>query len=76
MGTNHKIPVEFAKSIRRKVNVLVEQPAWRDFIPEENFKICSRPSHGAIRTDVMATVAITGVVLIIIVVLVKLLLNG
>ena len=47
-----------------------------DFIQAENFKIYSRPSEGAVRTDVMATVAITGVILLIIVVLVKLLADG
>ena len=76
MGTNHKIPVEFAKSIRRKIKVCVEQPAWMDFIQAENFKIYSRPSEGAVRADVMATVAITAVILLIIVVLVKLLADG
>lgn len=76
MGTNHKIPVEFAKSIRRKIKVCVEQPAWRDFIQAENFKIYSRPSEGTVKTHVMVVTAITAVVLLIIIVLVKLLLHG
>lgn len=76
MGTNHKIPVEFVKSIRRKIKVCVEQPAWHDFIREENFKICSRPSEGTVRAHVIIVMVITVAVLIIIIVLVKLLLHG
>ena len=76
MGTSHKIPVDFARSVTRKINVHVECPEWKQFM-ETNFKkIYGCPSGGAVRTDVVITITVTAVVLILIALAVMLSLNG
>ena len=76
MGTSHKIPVDFARSVTRKINVHVECPEWKQFMETNIKKIYGYPSGGAIRTDVLATVAITMFILIVITVAIMLSLNG
>ena len=76
MATNHKISVDCARSIRRKINVHIEEPEWRSFM-ETNFKkIYGYPSGGAVRTDVIVTITVTAVILILIALAVMLSLNG
>ena len=76
MATNHKIVVDCARSIRRKINVDIARPEWLEY-HETNFKkIYGCPSGGAVRTDVVITITVTAVVLILIALAVMLSLNG
>ena len=76
MATNHKISVDCVRSIKRKINVQIDVPEWARFEETNIKKIYSYPSGGAIRTDVMVTLVVTGVILIIIAAAVMLSLNG
>ena len=76
MATNHKIPVDFARSITRKINVHIDCPEWQQFMETNIKKVYGYPSGGAIRTDALITIAVTTVILIIIALAVMLSLNG
>ena len=76
VATNHKIPVDFARSTARKINVQIDCPEWQTFLETNIKKVYGYPSGGAIRTDVLATVTITMFILIVITVAIMLSLNG
>ena len=76
MATNHKIPVDFARTVARKINVHIDCPEWQQFMETNIKKVYGYPSGGAIRADVLATTAITAIILIVIAFAIMLSLNG
>lgn len=76
MALNHKIAVTFARSIKRKIDVHIENLHDLQYESTNNFKIHSYSSGGVIKTQAMITITVTLVILIIIAAAVMLSLNG
>ena len=76
MATNHKIVVDFARSITRKINVDIECPEWQQYQETNIKKVYGYSSGGAIKIEALVTVTVTAVILIIIALAVMLSLNG
>lgn len=74
MDQPHNIPVTFARSVSRKVNVEVDKLI--DFELTNIQPMRNHPSGGAIQTEALIATVVTATVLLIIAIAVILVLNG